>query len=166
MSSTDDKPPPAPRVRRSTDEELRVLGRWQKLVPAAKLTALVIGIIVPSIAGSMSAISAAKATAEAQSHAVKQKSEAGFQVTKAAVEELQARVLVLEQAARRAQAAEARAKRPKQARAQPPLPPAPTVAVTERPKALPRDLDKAERQVYQGAPTSQPPAARASDAAP
>lgn len=148
-----------------TEDDLTPLGAGEKFQPvafakamakAAPYIAAVIAAIGSGLGGGIGAYRAAVEKAAERSQAVKNRAESGYQVTRQAVVELQSRVLVLEQAAKRAQVVENRAKpaTPAARRRLPPLPPAPQVAVNAHPKPLPRDLDRAERQVTQ----AQPPA--------
>jgi len=154
---------PAP--PRLTEDELRTLGPTGKVVvQGSRTVAKALGILAPALAAAVVASVGAYKTAvdetRAKSQEVKNKSEAGYQVTKPALEALERRVLVLEEAARRMQVAteaahpEARAKA--RHRAASTLPPPVPVVVNAHPRPLPSNLDEAERQIYRGAPPSPP----------
>lgn len=114
-------------------------------VAVARQAAKIITIAAAVITGLIPVYKSLTADSEARSQAAKNRAEAGYQLTKQAMEDLQHRVLTLEQAAHAVQATPP----PKKGARRPP-PPVP-VAVTIHPKALPADLDKAERQVYRSA---------------
>lgn len=126
----------------------------------AKTIAFVIAVLGPA----MSAYHSSQGDGEARAQAAKNKAEAGYQVTRQAMQALEDRVLALEQVARHQQDLSIAPKRGKAPRRLP-APPGPIIPVTvnARPKALPADLDKAERQVYRQAPAPPP---RSSDASP
>jgi hypothetical protein len=173
-SPTDPRPPagaqptvPAPDDQRGsipTEENLPlVVGGRAQLVNMAKMVVAVLGIVVPSLIWAygkiqdarLEAANKAQAAAEVGKQA-KQASEAGFQVTKPYIENLEHRVSVLEAAAKRAQpAAHGTIRRP-----------VPVVAPA-RPKPLPLDLNAAEAQVAKAGPPAQgpPPVAKPADAA-
>jgi hypothetical protein len=132
------------------------LGGRTDYVAMAKMAAKVLAVLVTAILSAVTAYKTATSDAAAQVQASKNKSEAGYQITKEAMEELQHRVLVLEQAAHRAETdAHLAAHKGKPIRK--PAPP-PAVVVTASPKPLPADLDKAERQIYKGASPAAAPA--------
>lgn len=135
----------------ATDDSIKLLGG--RYIVLAKVAAKVIAILAAAIVSAVTAIRAASYDAQEKAQAAKNKAEAGYQVTRAAMEAIEHRVLVLEQAARQAQ-------QPAKKGTRKPAPVVP-VTVTPRPKPLPGDLDKAEKQVYRGAPSPPPP-----DAAP
>lgn len=137
-----------------TEDALKLLPPpVQPWVRLAKVAPRYIALIVAAVVPAITAYRSAAGDAQERAQSAKNKAEAGYQVTRAAMEALEHRVLVLEQAAHQVQAP-----LPKRgAHRPPPIP----VAVTVHPKALPADLDKAERQVYratQPRPTMTPDA--------
>lgn len=138
-----------------TDDDLRPLGADGRFSPVAatkmvaKMAPYMPGIVA-SIIGVLGAIHAyqkANEEAKAQDQQTKNKAEAGFQVAKHAIEELQAWRIAheAEHAAEKAKAAAAvQARRPARFR----RPPAPIVVTAPRP--LPSNLDVAQRQIYPG----------------
>lgn len=137
-----------------TDDELKTLPPevqpWVRFAKVAvkiiAAAALAIGPAITayrSAAGdAVAAASSAAATAAQRTQSTKNKAEAGYQVTRQAMEALERRVTDLE--------------RPKKGH-RPASPPAPV-----RPKSLPADLDKAERQV-RAQTTGSPDAGRPND---
>lgn len=136
-----------------TIDDVSPLGKdGKRLIALAKTGAVVIGILATSIIGAVTSYRAAATDAQLRVQAGKDKAEAGYQLTKEAVVSDRAERAALE---KRVAALEARLvglapdphRRLRGAMARrPPVPLAPA------PKALPADLDKAERQVYRGAP--------------
>jgi hypothetical protein len=124
----------------------------------APIVAPAIVAIVSSILAAVSAVRTAAGDAQAGNQVVKNKSEAGYQVLLHEVAELRARLAAVELAQRRPVELPPR-RGPKSAPRKLAL-----VPPTPRPKALPSNLDIAERQVYLRGMT--PPAAPSPDAAP
>ena len=143
-----------------TEDDIRPLGLGGRFSPvaAAKMAAKVIAVITPALIGAVSAYKSATSETQVRVQSSKNKSEAGYQVTRQAVEALEQRVLVLEERAHRAELAAAKAKPPRPTHRgglpAPPAPPPPPSAPMA--KQLPANLDVAERQVYKGvtAPSS------------
>lgn len=140
-----------------TDDDLKTLPPevqpWVRFAKVAvkiiAAAALAIGPAITayhSAAGDAATAAAAAAAKAAQgTQATKNKAEAGYQVTRQAMEALEKRVTDLESV---------RAKKGRKP------------AMAPKPKALPPDLDKAERQVYRGgvqAPGASPDAGRPND---
>lgn len=113
-------------------------------ITAAKVIAKVIAIIVPAIVGAIIAVKTAITDAAARSQANKNKAEAGYQLTRQALEALEARQAQIEQELRALKTAPPAAAA-KHAPVHKALPPP---AIPPPPHQLPSDLDKAERQVY------------------
>lgn len=124
------------------------LGGRTDYVALAKLAGKAIGILGAAIIGLIPVYRSVTADGEARAQAAKNKAEAGYQVTRQAMEALEHRVLTLEQAAHAVQVAPPPRKGARR------TPPALPVAVIAHPRVLPADLDKAERQVYRGVPQS------------
>lgn len=123
-------------------EELKVLPSWaRRLKAGAWLFAKVLGLMTPVLGGVFALYNQAVNEARARAQSAKQLAEDGYQVQRHAVEALQERVRVLEAAAKRIQA-----ETPPPRRRSRPLPPAPTVRVTEA-KPLPKNLDMAKAVV-------------------
>lgn len=148
-----------------TDDDLRPFGEDGKFSPVAavKMTAKIVALLPAMVAAFIAVISsihayqAASADAKARAQKTKDLSEAGFQVTKHAVEELQARVQVLERAAKRAEDESARqVKARRSPRRSPVVPLAPIPVVVSRAKALPSNLDTAKAVVYPQQPAREP----------
>jgi hypothetical protein len=135
-----------------TDDAVATLGpdvrRWVVIARAAAkwLAAAVLAIVT-----AVGTYRSATGDAQIRVQATKNKAEAGYQVTRQAYEALEHRVAELEAAARKIAGDAHRAHGPRHA-APPPAPPAPVKA----PRPLPTDLDKAARQIYQGAPAPAP----------
>lgn len=125
----------------------------------AKVAGKWAGVAGAAIAAAVGAYRSAASESKDLGQAVKNKSEAGYQVTRHAYEALEARLAAVEAVQRRPVELPPARRGPRSApRKLAPVPAAP------RPRALPTDLDKAERQIY---PRAVPPAAAPSpDAAP
>lgn len=119
----------------------------KRYIAGAKTAAAVIAVLVPVIIGAVTAYRVATADAQVRVQASKNKAEAGYQVTKEVVQTQEKRIAELEATVRLLVAqqhpAARRGSRPR------PITPSPAPAVASR--ALPADLDKAEKQVYRGA---------------
>lgn len=130
-------------------------------VATAKVTAKVIGILASAIVAAVVSYRTAVGDFQARAQVVKDKSEAGYQVSRDALQAHDRRLAELELLVRRLAAQQhpdaRRGSRPR------PVSP-PVVPATPAPKALPRDLDQAQRQVY-APPAPAPPSPRG-DAAP
>lgn len=144
MPTTEENPP------------LAVGGRfqWGNLPVYAKLLVGALGIFVTGVVPLVNYVRAQNAEAKAaiaeaadnRAKQAKNSSEAGYQVTKPYIENLEHRIAVLETAAKRAQPEHGHLlRRPV------PVTPAP------RPAPLPRDLNSAEAQVFKGVPPAPPP---------
>jgi hypothetical protein len=123
----------------------------------AKLGGRWAAIIITAIVTAVGAYRSASSDASARVQESKNKSEAGYQVTRQAMEAVERRVLTLEQAIRTIES-----RRPPARRGPARPAPAPTVTIAPaRPAQLPGNLDIAERQVYRGeAPAPRPDAGR------
>ena len=143
---------------RPTESGLQPLGsRGRRYVAWAKLLAKVLGILAPVVVSNVVTYRTAISDASATSQVVKDKAEAGYQVTRPAIEGLERRVQVLEEAVRRqeiAAAAQKAASARLGAHPRPRLMPAPSApplrVVPTKPAALPGDLDEAQQQVEKG----------------
>jgi hypothetical protein len=151
-------------VARETVDDLRPFALGGKISPiaVAKVVAGVLAVIVPALVGAVSTYRIGAQETQERVQSSKNKSEAGYQVTRQAVEALEKRMLLLEQGLRKVEAP------PKPKGARPahrggPLPPAPPPPVAV--KQLPSNLDLAERQVYRGVAAPSTPAPTV-DAAP
>jgi hypothetical protein len=139
-----------------TEQDLTPLGDGGRFNPvaAAKMAARVLAVIVPALVGAVAtyhkATSDAGVDAKVQVQGSKDKAEAGYQVTSHALEALEHRVLVLEQAA----AHQAAQRKP------PPRGPRPAPApVTPKPlPPLPPNLDQAAKQITRATPPAPAPA--------
>lgn len=143
MTPTDDA------VKLLPEEEKRWFARASLLV---KILTLVVPALAAVIGSGVLAYRSATDDAKVTTQAAKNKAEAGYQVTKEAMEALEGRVLQLEQAQR--QVVGDLHRRRGAARRVPVAVPAASA------KVLPADLDKAEHQVYRGAgavPDAGPP---------
>jgi hypothetical protein len=148
-----------------TEDDIRPLALGGKIswVGAAKKIAKVLLVLAPALGGAVTSYRTAATDTRERVQATKNKSEAGYQVTRQAVEALEQRVLVLEERAHKAEVAVAKAKPPRTAHRgiglpAPPAPPPPS-PLPQRVKQLPSNLDLAERQVYNGVATPSPPRA-------
>ena len=139
----------------STLEDLRTLDGRINWVNVAKLAAVIMPILGAAAGlAYKAAVSTATGDAKGTSQQVKNKSEAGYQVTREEVSAHGAELLALRS---RVLALEAAAARPVVKKgAKPVRKPVPPAAFS--PKALPPDLDKAEKQVYSGAVAAPAPA--------
>jgi hypothetical protein len=136
------------------------LGGERDWVATSKVAAKVIGILASAIVAAVVSYRTAVGDFQARAQTVKDKSEAGYQVSKDALQAHDKRLAELELLVRRLAAQQhPDARRGSRPRALPPAPAAPSP-----PKALPRDLDQAQRQVY--APAAPPPPPPRGDAAP
>jgi hypothetical protein len=137
---------------KETEDDIRPLGAGGRFDPVAvaKLAAKVAAVIVPAILSAVAAYRSAAGETVTRVQVSKDSAEAGFQVTKHAVEELQVRMLALEQALAKRAAAEAP---PRTRRSKPPAP----VVLPKPPVPLPNDLDKAKQQVYSTVAAAAPP---------
>jgi hypothetical protein len=138
----------------SLSEEAKTLPadmqRWVKLARIA--VGLIAGAVV-TIGSAVTTYRVAAGDAQARTQQVKDKAESGYQVTKEAVGDHDKRIAALEATVRQlAQQQHPPARRGSKPRALPPPQPAPRPA-----KALPSDLDQAQRQVYKGAPAAPAP---------
>jgi hypothetical protein len=130
----------------------------RRAIRNAKLLAAVIGIVAPVVTTQIVTYRTATAEAQQRSQEVKDKAEAGYQVTRPAIEALERRVQQLEEALRREQAATAAAKAAAKASPHPkhllPAPPPPPLHIVpaKAPPVLPGDLDQAQRQIYKTMP--------------
>lgn len=145
MPTTEENPP------------LAVGGRfqWGNLPVYAKLLVGALGIFVTGVVPLVNYVRAQNAeskaaiaeSADKRATQAKQAAEAGFQVTKPYLENLEHRIATLEAAAKHVP--------PERGRS--PRRPVPVAAPTPRPAPLPRDLNTAEAQVFKGAPPAPPP---------
>jgi hypothetical protein len=119
----------------------------QRWVRRALVAAKVAGVLASALGASWVAVRSAADDARARAQIVKDKSEAGYQVTRAAMEDLEHRLAAAELAIHRLEVASPRPRGPGAPR-RPIASPAPSSAPP--PKPLPPDLDQAQRQVYRG----------------
>lgn len=141
-------------------DDLSPLGRTGKrYVALAKTAAAMVGVVVPVIIGAITAYRAAAAEAQLRVQATKDKAEAGYQLFLKDAEAKETRIRELEATVRQL-AAQQHPPARRGSRPRPISPPPPPAA----PKALPTDLDKAQKQIYQGGGGAAAPAPR--DASP
>lgn len=148
-------------VARETDDDLRpfALGGKRDWPATARWVGAFAGVVISAIVSATASYRTASTETQARVQSSKNKSEAGYQVTRQAVEALEQRVLVLEERAHKAEVATAKAKPPRPAhRGGLPAPPAPPPPAPPA-KQLPANLDVAERQVYNGVAASSAPRA-------
>jgi hypothetical protein len=143
-----------------TEEAKTLPPELQTWVRLARIGVGILAAAALAIAPAITAYRSAVGDAQVRTQQVKDKSEAGYQVTRPRLEALEREVAeqgrILRQLAGQQHPAARRGSKPRLPPAVPP-PPAPP------PKALPHDLDQAQRQVYAPAP---PPPAPRGDAAP
>jgi hypothetical protein len=136
-----------------TEEAKTLPPEMQRWVRLARIAVGIIAGAVVTIGSAITTYRVAADEVKTRTQAVKDKSEAGYQVTKEAVADLDKRIAELERVVRQLAAQQhPPARRGSKPRALPP-PPQPAPA----PKALPPDLDQAQRQVYKGAPLAPAP---------
>lgn len=146
-----------------TVDDISPLGRvGRRAIALARTIAAVIGVLVPAIIAAVVAYRTAAIDTEARVQATKNKSEAGYQVVKEYSQTQGQRIGELEATVRSLVAQQQHPPAPAKRGARRPAA-LPTPAAPKVPKALPADLDKAERQVYRGVAATVTPAA---DAAP
>lgn len=136
-----------------TEEAKTLPPEMQRWVRLLKIVAGILVGAVAAIAPSIAAYRSAAGEAQERAQVVKDKSEAGYQVTKDAMEALERRLAELERVTRQL----AGQQHPPARRGSKPRAPAPPPPPAPRPRALPNDLDQAQRQVYRGAPPTPAP---------
>lgn len=136
-----------------TEETKTLPTEMQRWVKLARILAGVGVASALAVAPALTAYRSAAEEARSRAQNVKDKSEAGYQVTKEAMQALDKRIADLESSVRQLLGQQHPAAR-RGSRPRPITPPAPPVPA----KALPNDLDKAKEQVYKGAAAAAVPA--------
>lgn len=129
-----------------TTDDIRPLGNGGRVdwVTLAKVAAKVIGIVTTAIIAAIVAYQTAISDAQIRAQAAKQLAEDGYQVTRPVVDGHDRRIRELEATVRALSAQQ----HPPARRGSKPRPlPTPAPVTPTPPKALPKDLDQAQRQI-------------------